>query len=126
MAWLVVVVASRGVFNSIYQTRVERRRPVAIQRALGARRVQIFSIVLWEALLIAGTGAVAGILCAHAAAGLVGGWFEAQTRVPLVWNDFAVEELYLAVGVTLLGGLAGVLPAWRIARIHVSEGLAPQ
>ncbi len=126
IAWLVIVVGAIGVFNSIYQTMHERRRGVAIMRALGARRGQIFGIVLMEALLITTLGALLGILGAHAVAGLASGWFEEQARVVLDPFRFEIMEVWLALGVMALGGVAGLLPAWEIARTHVAGNLAPQ
>lgn len=126
IAWLVIVVGAIGVFNSIYETMWERRRGVAIMRALGARRSQIFGIVLMEALLITTMGALLGILGAHVVAGLASGWFEQQARVALDPLQFEIMEVWLLLGVMALGGIAGLLPAWEIARTNVAGNLAPQ
>lgn len=126
IAWLVIVVGAIGVFNSIYQTMYERRRGVAIMRALGARRGQIFGIVLLEALLITTLGALLGLFCAHAVAGLASRWFEEMARVSLDPFCFEIMEVWLVFGVVTLGGIAGLLPAWEIARTNVAGNLAPQ
>jgi putative ABC transport system permease protein len=126
IAWLVILVGAIGVFNSIYQTMYERRRGVAIMRALGASRGQIFGIVLTEALFITTLGALLGLLCGHVAAGVAAGWFEEQARVVLDPFRFEIMEVWLLLGVVTLGGIAGLLPAWAIARTNVAGNLAPQ
>ena len=51
-AILILIVAGVAIAVSIYNSMSERRREIAILRALGARRATIFSIVLLEAMTI--------------------------------------------------------------------------
>ena len=60
VALLVALVAAGSILASIYNSMNERRREIAILRALGARRSTIFAIVVLEASGIAALGAVAG------------------------------------------------------------------
>ena len=64
-AILVLIVAGVAIAVSIYNSMSERRREIAILRALGARRATIFSIVLLEAMTICIVGAAAGLLGGH-------------------------------------------------------------
>src|SRR5690606_16727399 len=45
LSWLVVLVAALSILVALYNTMNERRREIAIMRALGARRNQILSII---------------------------------------------------------------------------------
>ena len=56
VAALVAVVSAAGILASIYNSMNERRRQIAIMRALGARRVTIASTVVIEAVAIAAIG----------------------------------------------------------------------
>ena len=49
IAWLVLLVAAVSITVAIYNTMNERRREIAIMRSLGARRVQILTIITGEA-----------------------------------------------------------------------------
>ena len=60
VAFLVALVAAGSILASIYNSMNERRREIAILRALGARRSTIFAVVVLEASGIAALGAVAG------------------------------------------------------------------
>ncbi|HHI79340.1 MAG TPA: FtsX-like permease family protein [Planctomycetes bacterium] len=125
IGFLVLVVAAIGIFNSLYLTMDERRREVAIMRSLGARRSQIFAIVLFEALAVGGTGAFLGILGAHGGVFLFGETLRSWTGVPFSAVDFGLRDLWLLIGVTLLAGLAGLLPGLLTLRTDVARYLSP-
>jgi putative ABC transport system permease protein len=59
VAYLVAVIATASVLASIYNSMNERRRDIAILRALGARRSTIFGTIVLEAAAIAALGMVA-------------------------------------------------------------------
>ena len=125
ISWLVLIVAAISVCVALYNTMNERRREIAIMRSLGARRHQILRIILQEALLVAFGGAVLGVALCHAGAYLLGDAVEARTGVPITWSDFSLRELWLIVGVGVLGGLAGVLPAVKGSMTQVADNLSP-
>ncbi len=124
-AILIGLVAGVAIAVSIYNSMSERRREIAILRALGARRGTIFAIVVLEAVAICAAGAVAGVagghlivMVANAALRHVSGF----TVAPLTME---VAELWVVAGSVALGALAGIGPAWRAYRTEVAENLAP-
>jgi putative ABC transport system permease protein len=124
VAWLVLLVAAVSIAVAIYNTMNERRREIAIMRSLGARRLQISSIIVGEAAMLSCLGAVIGVLACHAVALLARGRVEEMTGVYLDWTAFAVREVYLVVGVTGLGACAGLLPAIKGSMTEVADNLA--
>jgi putative ABC transport system permease protein len=125
VSWLVLVVAGVSIAVALYNTMNERRREIAIMRALGARRLQIVSIIMMEAVAIALLGAVLGVLACHGAAWLLRDVVQDRTGVSISWADFSIDEVWLMLGVAALGGLAGVLPAIKGSRTQVADNLAP-
>jgi putative ABC transport system permease protein len=125
ISFLVLIVGAIGVFIALYTTMNERRRDVAIMRSLGARRLQIFGIVLLEALLITAVGAVLGVLGAHLIAFGLADWLLARTGVPMTGATFALAEVWLILGVSILGAGAGLLPAVQASRTDVAQFLGP-
>ena len=125
VAYLVVVVASAAILASIYNTINERRREFAILRALGARRATVFSAILLEAAAIAGIGSIIGYVVYGAIIGTAMVVVRAQTGVVLdVWS--VNPSLYLTpIGMTCVGALAGVLPAYKAYATDVATNLAP-
>jgi putative ABC transport system permease protein len=122
-AIVLVVVLYLGV--ALYSAMLERRREIATMRALGARRLTVLLIVLLEACFMALLGGLAGLVGGHGMAAL-GAYLLAQ-RGGLVLAPFTLSALHpvLLVGVTLVGGCAGVLPAVLAYRTEVAENLAP-
>jgi putative ABC transport system permease protein len=124
-AILIGIVAGVAIAVSIYNSMSERRREIAILRALGARRNVIFAIVVLEAVSICAVGAVLGIAGGHI---IVAGTNTVLHRV----SGFTVEplsfqpvELFIIAGCILLGALSGIGPAARAYRTEVAEHLAP-
>ena len=59
-------VAAVGILVAIYNSMNERRRDIAVMRALGARRETVTTIIICESFLIALIGAIVGWILAHA------------------------------------------------------------
>lgn len=118
-----VVIALVGVTNTLSLSVIERRRESATLRALGLTRRQLRASLAIEGALIAGVGAVAGILL-----GLVYGWAGVASVLSMVgsvslsvpWSDLA-----LVLGIALAAGvLASVIPARSAARTPPVAALA--
>ena len=124
IAWLVLLVASIAITVAIYNTMNERRREIAIMRSLGARRLQILTIIVGEAALLSGFGGVLGIVVCHTATFLLRDVVEDQTGVYLDWLQFRPWEAWLLLGVTLLGAIAGLAPAVKGSMTQVADNLA--
>jgi putative ABC transport system permease protein len=124
IAWLVLLVAAVSITVAIYNTMNERRREIAIMRSLGARRLQILSIIVGEAALLSFFGALLGLATCHVAALLLRGTVEDQTGVYLDWLQFRPWEAWLLAGVTALGAIAGLLPAVKGSMTQVADNLA--
>ncbi len=124
IAWLVLLVASVSITVAIYNTMNERRREIAIMRSLGARRLQILTIITGEAATLSCFGAVLGVVVCHAAAFLLRNVVEDMTGVYLDWLQFGLWEAWLVLGVTGIGACAGLLPAVKGSMTQVADNLA--
>lgn len=120
-----VVIALIGVANTLSLSVIERTRENAMLRAIGLSKAQLRSMLAIEGMLIAGVGAVLGVVL-----GLLYGWAGATTAlssmgdVPLVvpWADIAT-----VLGVALVAGLvASVVPARAAVRTHPVAALAAE
>ena len=125
VAALVAVVAAGSVLASIYNSMNERRRQIAIMRALGARRSTVASTVVLEAVAIAVLGGLIGFAIYGAIMTTAGAVIRAQTGVVLdvlAWNPVL---LWAPIGLIALSALAGIVPALKAYRTDVAEHLAP-
>jgi putative ABC transport system permease protein len=124
-AILILVVAGVAIAVSIYNSMSERRREIAILRALGARRATIFSIVLLEAVTICLFGAAAGLVGGHVVVGLANGaLYKASGFVIPAFHIQPLEWYVLGIAV-ILGAVAGLGPAFGAYRTDVAKNLAP-
>src|SRR5699024_7678482 len=118
-----VVIALIGVANTLSLSVIERRRESAMLRALGLTRGQLRGMLAIEGAMIAGAGALIGVV-----AGLAYGWLGSailltcMVEVPLVvpWQHVVL------VAVVALGSglLASVLPARSAVRTPPAAALA--
>lgn len=118
------IVAAVGILVSIYNSMNDRRRDIAVMRALGARRDTVTAIVLTESLLIAVLGGVLGWLLAHIAILAAGGYIERQTGVQVTLFTTSPYEMLILPLVLGLAALAGLLPAVVAYRTDVSANLS--
>lgn len=118
-----VVIALIGVTNTLSLSVIERRRESATLRAVGLTRRQLRASMAVEGALIAGVGAVVGVLLGMAygwlgSAAVLAGIADLQLRVP--WADLGI-----VLGVALVAGvLASVLPGRAAARTPPVAALA--
>lgn len=119
---LVLCVAALGVMVALYNTMAERRKEIAILRALGATRRHVCLGVLFEAALICGVGALGGLAFGHAGALVAGPYAEARAGVRFETTFLAQEPLIVAA-IFLLGCAAGVIPALTAYRVDVVRNL---
>ena len=123
LAVLIVVVAAIGVMVSIYNTMSERRREIAVLRALGAGRGTVLFVVLAESVLLALLGGVAGIVIGHGLIAALNPVIVARAGVPVAFLQFDLNELVLIPSLIALAALAGFVPGMAAYRTDVAKAL---
>jgi len=113
-----LLVGGIGVANTMVITVLERRAEVGVRRALGARRRHIRDQFLVESLLLSLLGGTAGVLIG----GAVTAVFAVSQGWPVVVPVWAVGGGLAAT--VVIGGLSGLYPASRAARIPPTSALA--
>ncbi|MFF0340036.1 ABC transporter permease [Kribbella sp. NPDC004875] len=112
-----LLVGGVGVANIMVISVLERRAEIGLRRSLGATRGQIRTQFLTESLLLSALGGLGGALIGSAVTAAYASYQNWLTVIP-VWS------LAGGVGATLLiGGLAGLYPAIRAARLSPTEAL---
>jgi putative ABC transport system permease protein len=121
---VVCVVSAISILVSIYNSMNERRRDIAVMRALGARRGVIMTVVLLESLLIAFGGGLIGWLVGHGIGVACSGLVERLTGIQIgFFNTMTPIEWTLLPGLVALATIAGAVPAMAAYRTNVSENL---
>jgi len=120
------------ILNTFLMNVGERRRQLAIMRAVGATRDQIAGMLVGESLLLAAIGTVVGILCGLGAAYLLVSSLSKLLDISLPspvqymlqpWPY--VAAVIFGFAVSLIGALFPAFRAWRVSPLeglsHVSK-----
>ena len=124
IALIALAISGIGIMNIMLVTVTERTREIGIRKAVGAQYNAILYQFLLEALMISGTGALAGIAIAVAIPAFINFLLTffpvpADVGIPVSWIS-----VVLAFVVSCSTGLLfGYLPANRAARLHPTESL---
>lgn len=145
---LICFVSGISILVSIYNSMNDRKRDIAVMRALGARRETVMGIVLWESIILSVGGGILGWMGAHVLLFLASPSIEAQTGVRIGLFDLAplprsleVQipaviidnswlgplcslELVIVPALILLAVIVGFLPAYTAYRTDVAEALS--
>ena len=119
VAFIALLISGVGIMNIMLVTVTERTREIGIRRAIGAPRSEILYQFLVEAIMISGTGAVAGILIGVSIPVLLQPLLPGNVRVPVSWLSVVVAFLVSC----LTGVFFGYLPANRAAKLQPTESL---
>ena len=119
IAVISLVVGGIGVMNIMLVSVTERTKEIGVRIAIGARRSDIVSQFLIEAVMVCLVGGVLGILGA-----LAGGYLieEFASSVRLSFSTTAIVVAFLSS--TLIGITFGYLPARNAARLDPVEALS--
>ncbi len=119
----VVAIGLCGMLLALMTSLNERRREMAILRSVGARPLHVFALIAGESVMLTVAGIFGGMVLLY---GLV---IVAQ---PIILSRFGLligiaglsgYELILIATVSLAGFLIGAIPAYRIYRYSLADGM---
>lgn len=104
----------------------ERRRELAVLRAVGAGPRHVLGLLAWEGLWVTGVGVLLGGLLAQVGMALLAPWVQNVLGIRLQMAAPLLTQWALAAAVLLAGLLASLGPAWRAYRMSLADGLSPR
>ena len=126
MSALVAVVSLVALVAVIAAGLNERRRELAILRALGAGPRQLLLLLALEGGLVTALGVLLGVLGCMVAVAALAPWVQSQFGIGLrLQAPGSAEWLWLAA--LLVGGfVASLVPGWRAYQLSLADGLSPR
>lgn len=120
---LVVVTALIGMMATIFSSLNERRREMAIFRAMGARPSTILSMLVLEAMLMAAVGALFGLVLLYIGLIIAQPILDSAYGLWLPINAPTMREAWVVLAVICAGSIVSLVPALRAYRLSVADGM---
>jgi putative ABC transport system permease protein len=120
---LVVIIGLTSMLIVLMTSLGERRREMAILRSVGARPMHILALIIGECVFLTLIAILLGLLLVYAGLMISQPLIQSQLGLFLELAWPTVRELYLLGAVSLLGLLTGLIPAIRIYRYSVTDGM---
>jgi putative ABC transport system permease protein len=114
---IALIAAGIGIMNIMLVSVTERTREIGIRRAIGAKKRNIMSQFIMEAVVLCEVGGVIGVLLGIGGGNLAAHYLKVPTVIPFDWVVFGLV-ICSGVGITF-----GTYPAWKAANLDPIESL---
>ena len=126
MSALVAVVSLAGLVAVVLAGLNERRRELAVLRAVGAGPRHVLLLLAAEGALVTLAGAALGCVLTFACIAAAGPWLQTRLGVTLQLSAPTPSQWVLLAAVVAAGMLASLVPALRAYRLSLADGLSPR
>lgn len=120
---MVIATALLGMMANVFASLNERRREMAIYRAMGAGPSTIFLLLMTETILVVASGSFLGVILVYTLLGLGQGYIDQQFGIWLQLEMLSQRELIALVSILVAGVCASLLPALRAYRMSLADGM---
>lgn len=118
IAAISLVVGGIGIMNIMLVSVTERTREIGIRKAIGAKKRNILSQFLIEALMVTGIGGLLGVLLGLSIIHFIIGGFKIEPEV------YSLKWTIISFGISLVVGVVfGLFPAYKAANLSPIEAL---
>jgi putative ABC transport system permease protein len=126
MSAMVAVVSLAGLVAVVLAGLNERRRELAVLRAVGAGPRHVLLLLASEGAMVTLLGAALGSVGALVFSALAGPWLQSRFGITLQLSAPTETQWWVLFSVVLAGLLASLVPALRAYRLSLADGLSPR
>ncbi|MDR1205240.1 MAG: ABC transporter permease [Peptococcaceae bacterium] len=118
IAGISLLVGGIGIMNIMLVSVTERTREIGVRKAIGAKKMDILTQFMIEAVVISATGGLIGV------AGGIGLSMAVEQLFESLTTAISMPVIGIAFGFSLVVGIVfGVYPAWRASSLNPIEAL---
>ncbi|VTU39526.1 lipoprotein releasing system, transmembrane protein, LolC/E family [Variovorax sp. PBS-H4] len=126
MSALVALVSLAGLVSVVMAGLNERRRELAVLRAVGASLRHVLALLALEGAIVTLLGVALGFVAAALGIALLSPWLQAHFGLALSLSEPTLREWALLAALLAAGWLASLLPGVRAYRLSLADGLSPR
>jgi len=126
MSALVALVSLAGLVSVVMAGLNERRRELAVLRAVGASLRHVLALLALEGALVTLLGVLLGVVATVLGVACLSPWLQSHFGLALRLTEPTQNEWLLLASVLAAGWLASLLPGIRAYRLSLADGLSPR
>lgn len=126
LSGLVALVSLAGLVATVLAGLNERRRELAVLRAVGAGPRHVLLLLAAEGLLVTLAGVALGVIACWALIALAGPWVQSHYGITLNLSAPSSSQWQMLAAVLGAGVAASLVPGLRAYRLSLADGLAPR
>jgi len=126
MSAMVAVVSLAGLVAVVLAGLNERRRELAVLRAVGAAPRHVLLMLAAEGAMVTLLGVALGVAAVAAAVMALAPWLQSSYGITLTLSAPTAAQWGLLAAVLAAGFVASLVPGWRAYRLSLADGLSPR
>jgi putative ABC transport system permease protein len=126
MSAMVAVVSLAGLVAVVLAGLNERRRELAVLRAVGAAPRHVLLMLAAEGAMVTLAGVLLGVAAVAGAVLALAPWLQSTYGITLTLSPPTPAQWGLLAAVLAAGFLASLVPGWRAYRLSLADGLSPR
>jgi putative ABC transport system permease protein len=126
MSAMVAVVSLAGLVAVVLAGLNERRRELAVLRAVGAAPRHVLLMLAAEGAMVTLLGVLLGVVAVAVAVLALAPWLQSSYGITLTLAAPSAAQWGLLGAVLGAGFLASLVPGWRAYRLSLADGLSPR
>ena len=124
LAYLIIIVSGFSLFINLFNSMRERKYEMALIRTLGASRLQLSTMIIFESIILTISGFILGLLFSRFGVMFVSSLMEESINYNLSSFKILNEEYWLLLLSVIIGLMASLIPAVQVYKMNISKILA--
>lgn len=124
LAYLIIVVSGISIFITLFNSMKERKYDMALIRTLGGSRLQLSSMLVYEAIVLTISGFIIGIILSRLGLVFISSLMESSFNYSLNSYGILNDEFWLLAISIFIGLIACLIPSIQVYKMDISKTLS--